>query len=73
MKKISVSRAFAREMKARKSRLNPRTQLFLLELLRYFPSSGHLSTDSRSPDSIGFFLQDEPTSEPRYFSISFPG
>ncbi|GIX97783.1 hypothetical protein CDAR_582701 [Caerostris darwini] len=32
-------RAFARKMKARKSRLNPHTQLFLLELLRYSPSS----------------------------------
>ncbi|GIY68862.1 hypothetical protein CEXT_235141 [Caerostris extrusa] len=70
-KKLLFLRAFARKMKARKSRLNPRTQLFLLQLSQYFPSSSHLlQTADHHPDSIESFLQDEPTSGKRYFPSS---
>ncbi|GIX67222.1 hypothetical protein CEXT_319801 [Caerostris extrusa] len=56
-KKSLFLRAFARKMKARKSHLNSRTQLFLLELLRHFPSSGHHTTqtaDQPIPSDFSF-------------------
>ncbi|GIY46386.1 hypothetical protein CEXT_328231 [Caerostris extrusa] len=60
--------AFAREMKARKSRLNPRTQLFLLKILPPGPLITRLRQQINRFHRI--FLRDEPTSGPRGFPSS---